>query len=73
MKGGLRALPFSSQHLQIFIHRRSAEPANSRQFTDIHLPIHQGRIMPQEVGGDIVLGCFRSADPPPFGFCVCHP
>ena len=61
-----------SHHLQIFIHRRSAQPALPCQFTHIHLPSHKCGIVPVECWRDIVLGGLGSADGVTFGFGVRH-
>lgn len=61
-----------SNHLQILIHRRSAQTAYPRQFADVHPARGVGRIVPEEYGGDVLFRRGAAPDLLALGFCVRH-
>lgn len=61
-----------SNHLQIFINRRSAQITNPRKFAHIHLLRYIGGIVLIENRGNIIFICGSAPDLSPLCFGICH-
>lgn len=61
-----------SNHLQIFINRRSAQITKPREFAHIHLLRYIGGIVLIENRGNIIFICGSAPELSPLCFGVCH-